>query len=70
MWGMTSGRHTVLIELDTSGGPPSGVIRVDRGRGTSFYGWIHLMAQLESLMSTGGSLDPSDAHARVEGGVN
>lgn len=59
-----------MIELDTSGGPPSGVIRVDRGRRSSFYGWIHLMAQLEALMPTGDSLEPSDAHARVEGGVN
>ena len=59
-----------MIELDTSGGAPSGVIRVDTGRHSSFYGWIHLMAQLEALMPTGGSLDPSDAHARVEGGVN
>jgi hypothetical protein len=47
---MASGRHRVQIELDASGGPPSGLIRIDGGGERSFCGWIHLMAQLEALM--------------------
>jgi hypothetical protein len=39
----------VVIELDGSGGPPSGLISV-AGRRRIFYGWIHLMAQLQALM--------------------
>jgi hypothetical protein len=47
---MDSGRHTVTIELDASGGSPQGLIRVDGGRQAAFYGWIDLTARLEALM--------------------
>jgi hypothetical protein len=46
---MSSGRHTVIIELDASGGTPQGGISVDGGRLRAFYGWIELTAYLESL---------------------
>ena len=47
--GMSSGRHTVTIELDTSGGPPQGSISADGGAQSAFYGWIDLTARLEAL---------------------
>lgn len=53
-YGMRSGRHTVILELDVTHGPPSGLIRVDGGREDAFYGWIDLMARLEALMQESG----------------
>jgi hypothetical protein len=41
----------VIIELDASGGPPHGLIRVDGGGQLDFYGWIDLTARLEALMA-------------------
>ena len=49
--GMSSGRHTVTIELDASSGPPHGCISVDGGVQRPFYGWIDLTACLEALTS-------------------
>jgi len=46
---MSSGRHTVTIELDASSGPPHGSISVDGGVQRAFYGWIDLTARLEAL---------------------
>jgi hypothetical protein len=62
--GMSSGRHTVVIELEALEGPPSGSISVDGGAKLAFYGWIDLSAQLESL--TRPSPCPPGPHARVE----
>jgi len=45
---MSSGRHTVTIELDASSGPPHGRISVDGGVQRAFYGWIDLTACLEA----------------------
>jgi len=57
---MRSGRHTVIIELDVTHGPPSGLITVDGGRESPFYGWIDLTARLEALMQARGvSADPA-----------
>lgn len=53
-YGMRSGRHTVIIELDVTHGPPTGLIRVDGGRESAFYGWIDLTARLEALMQEPG----------------
>jgi hypothetical protein len=57
---MESGSHTVVIDLESSSSPPSGLISVDGGPRRTFYGWIHLMSQLEELMPDAG----------VEGGVD
>jgi hypothetical protein len=61
---MHSGRHTVLIELDSSGGRPQGLITVDGGREVAFYGWIDLTARLEALMA-GPDLTSPPAPARA-----
>ena len=64
--GMSSGRHTVTIELDASSGTPRGRISVDGGVQRAFYGWIDLTARLEAL--TRGRLPNSAGgpHAWVE----
>ena len=50
----------MILELDVTHGPPSGLIRVDGGREDAFYGWIDLMARLEAVMPTSGlSADPA-----------
>jgi hypothetical protein len=40
----------VIIELEVTDGPPSGLIRLKGGRECAFYGWIDLTARLEDLM--------------------
>lgn len=65
--GMSSGRHTVIIELDASGGPPCGEISVDGGRKRAFYGWIDLSARLEALTRPSSGLP--DSHLGVERGM-
>jgi hypothetical protein len=57
---MGSGRHTVLIDLGSAGGLPSGTLSIDGGGRKSFCGWINLVAQLATLMPDAG----------VEGGVD
>ena len=54
----------MVIELDPSGGAPSGDIRVDGGRRSTFYGWIDLTAQLEALMPETGVIS-GHSSARV-----
>ena len=65
---MHSGRHTVIIELESGGGPPQGRISVDGGRQRDFYGWIDLTARLEPLTERA-SPPPPDPYARVQRGV-
>jgi hypothetical protein len=55
----------VVIELDASGGPPNGLIRVDDGGQNAFYGWIDLTARLEALMTDTGV---SALHPPARGG--
>jgi hypothetical protein len=57
MWGMSSGRHKVIIELGASHGPPQGTIGVDGGPQQGFFGWIDLTARLEELLP-----EPAAAH--------
>jgi hypothetical protein len=74
---MESGSHTVVIDLESSSGPPSGLISVDGGHKRTFYGWIHLMSQLEALMpdpgveagveQIGGRVQDHDEERAVQG---
>ena len=49
----------MILELEASGGPPQGLIKVDGGRQLAFYGWIDLTARLEALMAEPGVISPS-----------
>lgn len=60
----------MVIELDASGGPPNGLISVDDGGPTAFYGWIDLTARLEALMTDTGvsALHPAARAGRAPRG--